>query len=168
MAWTSLDGDDQYVQRLEDYLRSTGVEFEFLTPGKSMPTVPLAAAAIGVDEAQILKSLLFEGNDGNVVLVVASGVFPVDPTAVAEASGLHQPRLAKPAKVLELTGYPAGGVPPVGHTTPIKTLIDQRVMLLDIAFGGGGSEHVLVRIRPADIVNLTGGQVVSVVSTTPR
>jgi prolyl-tRNA editing enzyme YbaK/EbsC (Cys-tRNA(Pro) deacylase) len=168
MVRSTLDSQSNYVQRLNDYLRSVGVDFKFLTPGKSMPTVPLAAAAIGVDEAQILKSLLFEGSDGNVVLVVASGGYPVDPTAVAEVSGLLQPRLAKPAKVLELTGYPAGGVPPVGHATPIKTFIDDRVMKLDVAFGGGGSEHVLLRIRPSDILRLTGGQIVSVVSTTPQ
>jgi prolyl-tRNA editing enzyme YbaK/EbsC (Cys-tRNA(Pro) deacylase) len=168
MVRSSLDTQPNYVQRLDDYLRAASVDFEILTPGKSMPTVPLAAAAIGVDEAQILKSLLFEGKDGSVVLVVASGGFPVDPTAVAEASGLIQPRLAKSGKVLELTGYPAGGVPPVGHATQIKTLIDNRVMQLDVAYGGGGSEHVLLRIRPIDILQLTGGQIVSVVSTTPR
>jgi prolyl-tRNA editing enzyme YbaK/EbsC (Cys-tRNA(Pro) deacylase) len=168
MARMSFDSDAKYVQRLDDFLRSTGVEFELLTPGKPMPTVTLAAAAIGVDEAQILKSLLFQGQDGNVVLVIASGGFPVDPAAVAEASGLLQPRLAKPPKVLELTGFPAGGVPPVGHATPIRTLIDHRVMLLDIAFAGGGSEDVLLRIRPTDILQLTGGEVVSVVSTAPH
>ena len=168
MGRSNLDGDTEYVQRLDEYLRSTGIEFAFLTPGQPMPTVPLAAAAIGVDEAQILKSLLFEGQDGGVVLVIASGGFPVDPSAVTAASGLVQPRLAKPAKVLEITGYPAGGVPPVGHATPIKTLIDNRVMLLDIAFAGGGSEDVLLRIRPTDILQLTNGEVVSVVSTAPR
>jgi prolyl-tRNA editing enzyme YbaK/EbsC (Cys-tRNA(Pro) deacylase) len=133
-----------------------------------MPTVPLAAAAIGVDEAQILKTLLFEGIDGGVVLVIASGGFPVDPEEVAQLSGLAQPRLARPPKVLQVTGYPAGGVPPVGHLTPLNVLIDRRVMQLDVAFGGGGSEHVLLQIRPADILHLTGGQVVSVVSTSPR
>src|SRR5215211_6049388 len=166
MAQTS-NGDQEYVQRLDDYLRTTGVDYEFLRPGKPMPTVPLAAAAIGVDEAQILKSLLFEGKAGNVVLVIASGIFPVDPTAIAEASGLVEPRLARTSKVLQLTGYPAGGVPPVGHTSPIKTLIDDRVMLLDVAFGGGGSERVLLRIRPNDILRLTNGKIVSVVSTSP-
>jgi prolyl-tRNA editing enzyme YbaK/EbsC (Cys-tRNA(Pro) deacylase) len=78
-----------------------------------------------------------------------------------------RPRLAKPKRVLELTGYPAGGVPPVGHTTKIKTLIDHRVMDLDVAFGGGGSEAVLLRIQPDDILRLTGAQIVSVVSTSP-
>jgi prolyl-tRNA editing enzyme YbaK/EbsC (Cys-tRNA(Pro) deacylase) len=167
MAKTSPDTDDKYVQQLEDFLRSTGVDYQFLRPGKPMPTVPLAAAAIGVDEAQILKSLLFEGKSGNVALVIASGIFPVDPTAIAEASGLVQPRLARPAKVLELTGYPAGGVPPVGHGSSIKTFIDDRVMQLDVAFAGGGSEQVLLRIRPNDILRLTGGKIVSVVSTFP-
>ena len=161
------NGDLEYVQRLDNYLRTTGVDYEILRPGKPMPTVLLAAAAIGVDEAQILKSLLFEGKSGSVVLVIASGIFPVDPTAIAQASGLVEPRLARPSKVLQLTGYPAGGVPPVGHTSPIKTLIDDRVMLLDVAFGGGGSERVLLRIRPNDILRLTNGKIVSVVSTSP-
>jgi prolyl-tRNA editing enzyme YbaK/EbsC (Cys-tRNA(Pro) deacylase) len=157
-----------FVSQLDDYLRSSGVEYEFLMPGKPMPTVPLAAAAIGADEAQILKTLLFEGKDGNVVLVVASGPLPVDPAKLAAASGLDQPRLARAARVLQLTGFPAGGVPPVGHTTRIRTLIDDRVMELAVAYGGGGHEDVLLQIRPADILKLTNGEIVSVTSLPPR
>jgi prolyl-tRNA editing enzyme YbaK/EbsC (Cys-tRNA(Pro) deacylase) len=157
--------DFAFVQRLEDYLSRSGIDFELLTPGSPMPTVPMAAAAIGVDEAQIVKSLLFEARDGDVVLVVASGALPVDAAKIAEVSGLVQPRLAKPAKVIEVTGYPAGGVPPVGFSTKIMTLIDRQVLRHDQVYGGGGSEHVLLRIRTVDLLRLTDGIVVSVAST---
>jgi Cys-tRNA(Pro) deacylase len=168
MTQSEVTTQIDYIGLLDEYLRSSGIDYEFLKPGKPMPTVPLAAAAIGVDEAQILKTLLFEEKDGNVVLVVASGPLPVDPAKLAAASGLDQPRLARATKVLQLTGFPAGGVPPVGHTTSIRTLIDDRVMQLDVAYGGGGHEDVLLRIRPADILKLTNGEIVSVTSSTPR
>jgi Cys-tRNA(Pro)/Cys-tRNA(Cys) deacylase len=152
---------DEHVRRLDRWLRSTGVPFEFIMPGTPMPTVSLAAAAIGVAEREILKSLLFEGRNGDVALVIASGPSRVDKTVLAEVTGLCTPRLATPETVLALTGFPAGGVAPVGHTTRFPVYIDEALMQLDEAFGGGGSEDVLLRLRPEDIVQLTHGTVVA-------
>ncbi|MGH2561052.1 MAG: YbaK/EbsC family protein [Thermomicrobiales bacterium] len=151
------------VQRLRAFLTHRGVEAEILLPGVPMPTVPTAAAAIGVTEDQILKSLLFVDGDGQAVLVVASGVHRVDRAKLAAASGLRRPRMADPETVLRITGYPAGGVAPVGHATALRVLVDRRTALLPVAYGGAGAEEALVRISPAEILRLTGGEIADLV-----
>ena len=114
-------------------LRSEGIDAALIAPGCPMPTVARAAAAIGVSEEQIVKSLLFQDAGGRLVLAIAAGTARVDRRLLAKAAQLDRPRLADPATVLDATGYPAGGVPPVGHRTAIPVVIDRRAAALAIA-----------------------------------
>ena len=146
------------------FARERGVEAELVAPGVPMPTVPLAAAAVGVRDEQILKSLVFSDRTGALVLVIACGTAKVDRARLADAAGLDRPRLADAATVLAATGYPAGGVPPVGHRTRLPVVMDRRAAALAVAYGGGGTEETLLRIRPADILRLSGGTVAEIVT----
>jgi Cys-tRNA(Pro) deacylase len=127
-----------------------------------MPTVPLAAAAIGVTEDQIIKSLLFRDSRGELVLAIASGTARIDRSLLAFAAGLEKPRLADPATVLATTGFPAGGVAPVAHATPVRVVIDRRAAAMDVVYGGGGSEDVLLKIRPRDVIRLTSAEIADI------
>ncbi|MEA2524754.1 MAG: hypothetical protein QOF73_1981 [Thermomicrobiales bacterium] len=150
------------------FLHERGVDAELLSPGVPMPTVPLAAAAIGVAEAQIIKSLLFRDGRGELVLAIASGTARIDRGLLTAATGLDRPRLADPATVLAATGFPAGGVAPVGHAMPVRVVIDRRAAMLEVVYGGGGTEDVLLRISPRDIIRLTHAEVVDIVSPAPE
>jgi Cys-tRNA(Pro) deacylase len=132
------------------------IDAEIVLPDAATPTVQAAAAALGVDESQILKSLLFVDGDGRVFLAIASGTARVNRERLAEIVGAERVRLAPPQLVLEHTGYPAGGVAPVAHATPIPVVIDRGVLDLAVAFAGGGTEAALLRISPQEIVRLTG------------
>jgi prolyl-tRNA editing enzyme YbaK/EbsC (Cys-tRNA(Pro) deacylase) len=149
-------------EALVAYLRKRDVDAELVTPGVPMPTVPLAAAAIGVAADQIIKSLLFRDGRGELVLAIASGTARIDRARLAAATGLDRPRLADPATVLAATGFPAGGVAPVAHATPVRVVIDRRAAALEVVYGGGGSEDALLRIRPRDIIRLTNAEVVDI------
>jgi prolyl-tRNA editing enzyme YbaK/EbsC (Cys-tRNA(Pro) deacylase) len=157
-----LDGSSP-TERLLAYLRRTRTEAELVAPGVPMPTVPLASAAIGVDPEQILKTLLFKDRQGVCVLVIACGTARVAADRLAAVADLDRPRLADPATVLQVTGFPAGGTAPVGHATPVRVLIDRRAAALDLAYGGGGAEDILLRIRPSDIVRLTNAEIVDLI-----
>ncbi len=150
------------VDALMAYVRQAGIDAELVAPGVPMPTVPLAAAAIGACEDQILKSLLFQDRGGRLVLAIACGTERVDRDLLAAASGLDRPRLADAATVLATTGYPAGGVPPIGHRTAVSVVMGHRAAALDVAYGGGAAEEFLLRIRPADILRLTDGVVADI------
>jgi Cys-tRNA(Pro) deacylase len=158
---------DSADKSLVAFLRARRVDFEILSPGVPMPTVPLAAAALGVREEQIIKSLLFCDARGRAVLAIASGTARVDRTRLASATGLDRHKLADPATVLAVTGYPAGGVAPVGHPTPLRVVIDRRAAALAVVYGGAGSEDALLRIAPDDIIRLTDARIVDIVADPP-
>lgn len=142
-------------EHLVAVLQEAGVAHAFVAPGVPMPTVPLAAAAIGVPDAAILKTLLFVAADGGCVVAIASGPDRIDRRKLAAAAGVPSLKMAPPDLVLRITGYPAGGVAPVAHAEPLPVFVDRRVIELDEAWGGGGDERLLLRLRPADIVRLT-------------
>jgi Cys-tRNA(Pro)/Cys-tRNA(Cys) deacylase len=148
---------------LRQYLFDNNVDAAFLAPGLPMPTVALAAEAIGVAEERIVKSLLFRDRQGRLTLAIVSGTARVDRQRLARAAGLDAPRLADARLVLEATGYQVGGVPPVGHRTVLPVIMDRCATELDMVYGGGGSEDLLLRIRPTDILRLTDGTVAEIV-----
>jgi Cys-tRNA(Pro) deacylase len=160
-----LEEDSSNGQRLIAYLTEHGIDAALIEPGVPMPTVPLAAAAIGVEEDQIIKSLLFRDANGDCVLAIASGTARIDRNLLAQTCGLVKPRLADPATVLSITGFPAGGVSPVGHVTSVRVVIDRRAADLQTVYGGGGTEDVLLRISPRDIIRITKATIAEITSS---
>jgi Cys-tRNA(Pro) deacylase len=157
------DLDFDIPQQLRDFLRQHEIDVEFLAPGVPMPTVASAAAAIGVPEEQILKTLVFADDSGSQVVAIANGTRRVNRQLLARASGLTKPRAASPEAVLAATGYPAGGVAPLGLPQGTAVIVDVGVAALSFAYGGGGREDLLIRIRPADIVRLNDARVAQIV-----
>jgi prolyl-tRNA editing enzyme YbaK/EbsC (Cys-tRNA(Pro) deacylase) len=144
-------------RELERFIAEHGIAAELVPMDVETPTVPAAAAALGVASGQIIKSLLFQVRDAPV-LVIASGDTPVDRRPIAERFGVgkKQVKLADAETVLRLTGYPAGGVPPFGHPAPLPTLLDRAVLAWDAIYGGGGDDHTLLRIAPGELARVTG------------
>ncbi len=150
------------VAALLDYLRRHECVAEIVSPGVPMPTVPLAAAAIGVEPEQILKSLVFVYGSGTAVLAVASGTGKINRAKLAAAAHTGHLKLADAGTVRAVTGFPVDGVAPVGHAIQIQVIVDHAVLALSDAYGGGGADDVLLRISPADIVRLTDGVVADI------
>jgi Cys-tRNA(Pro)/Cys-tRNA(Cys) deacylase len=148
---------------LRQFLERHAVEAEFVAPGVPMPTVARAAAAINVPEAFILKTLLFAGEDGKFVVAIANGTLRVSKQLLAAASGIPRPRAAHPDEVVRITGYEAGGVSPLALPTGLTVIIDEQTAALPYAFGGGGVEELLLRVRPSDIILLQGASVANIV-----
>lgn len=150
---------------LVEFLATHGIDAQFIAPGVPMPTVPAAAAAIGASEEQILKTVLFGNRSGAYVVAVASGPRRIDRGLLGEVAGVAGLRVASPAEVLAITGFPAGGVSPVGLPTALNVVIDTAVTSLPIAFGGGGREDLLLQIHPQDIVRVNQATVATIVAT---
>ncbi len=148
---------------LARYIADHGIAAEIVPMAAETPTVPAAAAALGVTTSQIIKSLLFLVRD-QPVLVIASGDTLVDRAVLATRFGVgkKQIKLADAATVLALTGYPAGGVPPFGHLTPLPTLLDRQVLAWEVIYGGGGDDHTLLRIAPVELARVTGAEWIDV------
>ena len=139
-----------------------GERFEVLEFDASTRTAADAAAAIGCEVAQIAKSLIFRGaTSGRAVLIIASGVDRVDEKKAAAAVGEPIAR-ADADFVREATGFAIGGVPPVGHKTRSIVLIEEQLMQLTEIWAAAGTPNAVFRLRPADLLELTGGRTAAV------
>jgi Cys-tRNA(Pro)/Cys-tRNA(Cys) deacylase len=144
---------------LKAHLAALGIDADLIALERETTTAAMAAEALGVPLEIVVKSILFQARSGELVLVVAPGDRRVDPGKLARATGIDGWRLARPDVVLEATGYPAGGTPPIGLKRPIRTIVDATVAALPVAYAGGGGRDVMLRIRPTDIVRIVGAEI---------
>ena len=114
-----------------------------------------AAGAIGCDDAQIAKSVVFRSGSDRPVLVVTSGTNQVDTTKVAVIVGEKITR-ADPDFVRERSGYAIGGVPPLGHRTLPVTVLDQDLLGFSEIWAAAGTPNAVFRLTPSDLQTLTG------------
>ena len=145
--------------RLEEYLANEGIDAELIALGQETTTAQMAAVALGVPIDVVIKSILFQAKNGSLVLVVAPGTGRIDTKKLAQVTGTDGWRLAKPDVVLEATGYPAGGTPPVGLKQKIRMIVDARAAVLAEAYAGGGVHNVMLRIKPADIIRINDAEI---------
>jgi prolyl-tRNA editing enzyme YbaK/EbsC (Cys-tRNA(Pro) deacylase) len=115
-----------------------------------------AAAQLGVSVAQIANSLVFSA-DGAPLLVLASGGHRVDTARVAGLIGAQRVDRATPEFVREHTGFAIGGVAPVGHPAPIRTLVDVELERYDEVWAAAGHPHTVFPTTYAELVRITGG-----------
>jgi prolyl-tRNA editing enzyme YbaK/EbsC (Cys-tRNA(Pro) deacylase) len=123
----------------------------------AVTTAAAAAAALGVEVGQIANSLVFDA-DGSPLLVLTSGAHRVDTGKVAALIGARKVRRASPEFVREATGQVIGGVGPVGHPAPIRTLVDRALESFDEVWAAGGIAHSVFPSTFAELVKVTGGR----------
>ena len=142
-------------------LRQRGLAAELITGIGETPTVPAAAAALGVSTDQIIKTLLFfVAGEPYAVITNGTAPVPIRPLAARFKVGKRQIKLAKADEVVAITGYPAGGVPPFGHRTPVPVLLDRAVLAWEVIYGGGGDDRTMMKVTTAELLAATGAQVV--------
>jgi len=150
-----LDDDD-----LMAWVTRHGVAARLVAPGVPTPTVPEAAAALGVRPEQVLKSLVFLVA-GEPRLVIAAGEDRVRYPALAAAWGVgrRQLRMATPEEAQALSGYAVGGMPPFGHREPLQTLVDARRIVSGLrVYAGGGTRSALLELETDELLRVTGAR----------
>jgi len=119
-------------------------------------TAAAAAEALGVETGQIANSLIFDA-DGAPLLVLTSGAHRVDTAKVSAGLGLGKLRRATPEFVREHTGQPIGGVAPLGHPKPVRTLVDVALEQYEVIWAAGGVPRAVFPITYAELVRVTDG-----------
>ncbi len=128
----------------------------------STRTAQEAAAAVGCAVEQIVKSLVFRGTlSGKAYLFLVSGANRVDESKAASITGEPLSK-ADAGFVRGVTGFAIGGVPPLGHTRPMETLIDPDLLLHTQIWAAAGTPAALFSLSPDELVAMTGGRVVAV------
>jgi prolyl-tRNA editing enzyme YbaK/EbsC (Cys-tRNA(Pro) deacylase) len=122
----------------------------------STRTAAQAAAALGCEVGAIASSLLFLA-DGEPLLVMTSGRHRVDTALLAAGVGARDLVMASAKEVRSITGQAIGGVAPVGHPQPVRTVIDEALRDSPVVWAAAGTPHTVVPLTFDDLVKLTDG-----------
>ena len=144
--------------KLADCARELGIEVQVQRLEASTRTVADAATAVGCQEGEIAKSIVFVA-DGDPVVCVASGRHRVDTDKVAEALDVAEVRQAQADEVRAATGFAIGGVPPFGHDLPV--LFDEELLTHERVWAAAGDPHSLFCVNPRELARCTGARVVA-------
>ncbi|MFI6124245.1 YbaK/EbsC family protein [Streptomyces sp. NPDC051064] len=147
--------------RFAEALRELGLDVEVRRFPDATRTAVEAAAAIGCELSQIVKSLIFEA-DGVPVLVLMDGSSRVDVERVRAELGAGKVKRAGADLVRETTGYAIGGVPPFGHRTKTRVLADRGLLDHTTVWAAAGTPHTVFPLDPGSVVELSGGTLVDV------
>ena len=132
--------------------RELGLEVTVQTLTRSTATAKEAAGAVGCEEAQIAKSLVFLA-DGEPVLCIASGAHRVDRKLLAEVLDAAEVTQASPDQVRAATGFAVGGVPPIGHGLPV--VLDEALLAHERVWAAAGDGYSLFCVDPRELERCT-------------
>ncbi|QKG26529.1 YbaK/EbsC family protein [Actinomadura verrucosospora] len=144
------------VERVAAALRGHGAAGEIVELPDSARTAQAAADQLGCEVGAIANSLVFDA-DGAPLLVMTSGAHRVDTGKVALLVGAEKVKRATPEFVRAATGQPIGGVAPVGHPAPIRTLVDVWLDKYEEVWAAGGHPHTVFPTSYAELLRMTGG-----------
>ncbi len=143
-------------QAVDEILAGAGLPGRVRILDEPAPTAVAAAEQIGCPVGAIANSLVFASADDEPVLIMTSGAHRVDLDRVRTAYGLDL-RRAPADFVRTHTGQPIGGVAPVGHPQPLRTLVDRALAAYDELWAAGGIPHAVFPLSYPDLLRLTGG-----------
>ena len=142
-------------ERVQQALDACGLESRVVRLPNSTRTASEAAQAVGCEVGAIAKSLLFKA-DGEPLLVICAGDRRVNTVAVANIVGAVDVRMASADDVRAVTGYAIGGVPPIGHATPVRTLMDTSLLRWPVIYAAAGAHDALFPADPNRLLEVSG------------
>ena len=149
-------------ERVQAALHEQGIDVQVVRLAESTRTAPEAAAAVGCEVGAIAKSLLFMV-DGEPLLIICGGDRRVDPAKVGSLVGTESVKMASAEEVRQYTGYAIGGVPPVGHVTLLRKLMDERMLRWPVIYAAAGAHDALFPIEPRLLAEKSGATLGDVV-----
>lgn len=146
------------VERVAQALRAQGIDPTIVEFAESTRTAEEAARAVGTPLACIVKSLVFLA-DSSPILVLVSGSNRVSTARLGEALGATIGR-AGAAAVRDITGYAIGGVPPVGHATPLPVICDRDLLAYATVYAAAGTPNAVFPIAPHELARITAARII--------
>ncbi len=155
MSPTETPGEHPSVVRFRAELARLGGSGRVVVLPSSAHTAALAAQALGCEVGAIANSLLFDA-DGAPLMVLTSGAHRVDTAKVARAQGVGRLSRATPEFVREHTGQVIGGVSPIAHPTPLRTLLDVDLRAYEQVWAAAGHPAAVFSTTPDELLRMTG------------
>ncbi|QGG95892.1 YbaK/EbsC family protein [Actinomarinicola tropica] len=146
------------VRRVVAAATEQGLDVEIREFPDGTRTAAEAAAAIGVEVGQIVKSLIF-GHGPDLVVALVSGANQLDESKLSAVAGGAAVERVDADRVRAGTGYPIGGVPPFGHAQPLDTYLDEDLLGYDEVWAAAGTWNHVFAIAPQRLVEVSGATV---------
>ena len=143
-------------ERVRAALDGRGVTSPIVETLDPSPTAAAAAAQLDIDIGQVANSLIFDV-DGDPILVMTSGAHRVDTRRLAQFLGANEVRRPDAVFVRTHTGQPIGGVAPVGHPAPLRTIVDTKLGDWPVVWAAGGHPHYVFATSFEELVRITNG-----------
>ncbi len=150
--------------RVQAALATAGLEAQIVRVDPSARTAEGAATAVGATVGQIVKSLVFL-SDGAAVLALVSGSNRLDTDRLAAETGGTITRADADA-VRQATGFAIGGIPPLGHATPLAVYCDLDLLQHEVVWAAAGTPDTVFAVAPQRLVDATGARVCDLVTRT--
>ena len=148
--------DHPTVRRVADALQAAGASGAPVVLADPAPTAATAAAQLGCEVGAIANSLVFDA-DGHPLLVMTSGAHRVDTGRWPTCSASQHLGRADADFVRKHTGMAIGGVAPVGHPRPIRTLVDVALARYDVVWAAAGHPHTVFPTTYNELLRITAG-----------
>ena len=150
------------AQKIQDLLNSLGYDYQVVEHAESTRTALEAAERAGCELGQIVKSLIFKGQQsGKPILVLTSGANRVDEMRIRDYAR-EKIWKADADFVRTVTGYAIGGVPPLGHNEKMETYIDEDFLQYETIWAAAGTPKAIFELKTEDLQSITGGKIVVV------
>ncbi|NGO53187.1 YbaK/EbsC family protein [Allomesorhizobium camelthorni] len=149
------------IARITEAARAAGLDIEIRRMGASTRTAAEAAEQCGCAVAQIVKSLIFQGErTGRLYLFMFSGEHQLD-LAKAAALAAEPLKRADPRHIREVTGFAIGGVSPIGHLAAIPAFADAALLRFDRVWAAAGAHDAVFAAEPGTLIAAAGATVAS-------
>jgi prolyl-tRNA editing enzyme YbaK/EbsC (Cys-tRNA(Pro) deacylase) len=162
---------DPAVRRVFDAAARRGVRLEIHRLADTTHTAADAARALGVEQAQIVKSLVFVAPRGDgppeLIICLAAGTNRVDFALLAAVTGETAVRRATAREARELTGFSIGGIPPLGHPRPVRVVMDPDLGRFPEVWAAAGHDGSVFPVSPAALRALTSAIVAEIAEIQP-
>ena len=162
---------DPAVRRVLDAAARRGVRLEIHQLADTTHTAADAAGALGVEQAQIVKSLVFLAprDDGGLepIICLVAGTNRVNLALLAAVTGEVGVRRATAREARELTGFSIGGIPPLGHPRPVRVVMDPDLGRYPEIWAAAGHDRSVFPVSPAALRALTNATVAEIAEIPP-
>jgi len=146
------------MMNLTAFLRQSKIEFQFLEK-RSTHHATEASMATDIPLDRIMKTLVFINQDSKPLIAMVRADCNVSRHKLEACSHSKSVKLASDEIAEKITGYPTGGIPPVGHKKKLPVYLDQRVLSNEYEWCGGGVRTRLVKLKVQDIIRLASPKV---------
>ena len=164
--------EEPAIARVREAAARQGVTLDIVVMDASTHTAADAAAAVGAELGQIVKSLVFLAPDADgtrlvPLICLVSGTNRVDVARLATATGEPQVRRATAREAHDLTGFSIGGIPPFGYSAPVRVVMDRDLEQFPVVWAAAGTGTAVFPIEPAALRTLAEATVARIAEGVP-